>query len=160
MSPVPREFSKVTLKSEMSPVQKCRQGEFHVTSSRRYYTIIVTTSAAASRLWRSILAPMTLDPLRLLTAIVTNFSTKLTRLRRSISCACPHRLFRQIRFVGGPNHAIQIQNGGRRPFWKIEKSPYLSNDWTDRHLISHVDAILKNRKTVISRQRFDWSSQN
>jgi len=28
--------------------------------------------------------------------------------------------------------AQQIQDGGRAPYWKSNKSPYLRNDWTDR----------------------------
>jgi len=31
----------------------------------------------------------------------------------------------------------QIQDGGRPPFWKIEKSPYLGNSLTDSHKICH-----------------------
>jgi len=38
-------------------------------------------------------------------------------------------------------HASQVQDGGRPPSWKIEKSPYLSNGLTDRHKIWHGDAV-------------------
>jgi len=36
--------------------------------------------------------------------------------------------------------AQQIQDGGRPPFLKIDKSPYLGNGSTDRHDMWHGDA--------------------
>jgi len=75
-------------------------------------------------------------------------------------------------------HASQIQDGGRPPSGKIEKSSYLSNGLSDRHEIWQGDAMwaswafrpLKFRKfknagwrrppswiIAISQQRFHWS---
>jgi len=43
----------------------------------------------------------------------------------------------QVLFVGGLNtHKSKMTDGGQ----KSEKSPYFSNDWTDRHEIWHDDA--------------------
>jgi len=40
--------------------------------------------------------------------------------------------------------AQQIQDGGRPPFWKIEKWPYLSHGWTYYHKICRGDAHCPN----------------
>ena len=41
-----------------------------------------------------------------------------------------------------PTHALQIQDGGRPPSWKIDKLLYLSRGSSDFDEIWHADAVL------------------